>query len=121
MMLEDLRVPQQLDDGRSCLPPAIAFEVVTTSDQVGCGGHVPKATSNVTTVRLAVSEDDTVAEYSVILFLNLGRLADGRTEAANVVRGVNHCVQLRLDRDLGWIDLAKCIQDIINENVEIGL
>jgi hypothetical protein len=121
MVLKDLRVPQELDDCRSGLPPAIVLEVVAASYQVSCGSHVSKPTSDVAAVRLAVSEDDTVAKYTVVLFLNLGRLADGRTKAANVVRGVNHRVKLWLDCDLGWINLAKCIQDIIDENVEISL
>jgi hypothetical protein len=121
MMLKDLRVPQELDDSRSGLPPAIALKVVATSYQVGCGSHVSKPTSDVAAVCLAVSEDNTVSKYTVVLFLNLGRLADSRTEAANVVRGVNHRVKLWLDCNLGWIDLAKCIQDVIDENVEISL
>jgi hypothetical protein len=120
-MLEDLRVPKELEDSGSGLPPLIIFTIVSAGDQMGCGSHGAKTTSDITAVGLAIPEDDTMAKHTVVLLLYLGRLADSRSEASHIFRGVYYPMELGLDGDLCWINLAKRIEHIVDKDAKISL
>jgi hypothetical protein len=103
------------------LLPLFAFEVISSSDKVSSSGHGTKASSYVAAVGLAIPKNDTVTENAIILLLDLGGLSNGWSKVPDIVWGVDHGVELWLDGDLCWINLTKCIQDVVNQNAKIGL
>jgi len=101
-------------------PFIIVFPVPPTQDMLH-PIHGSKLSGDVSAWGLVVAEDRTETKYGIVAFKDLSRVTDGWPKPANILFEMDEQMQLHFHDDLGWIDIAECIENICNNNLKVRL